>query len=104
LQKKLEAVKNETVFEAKGAVLSPGFFDLNCMLGDPGLETKEDIKSGTAAAQAGGFTGVAVLPITKPVVQSKGEIAYILNKAKNNLVDVYPIGAISKDLEGKGFS
>jgi dihydroorotase len=71
------------------------------MLGDPGLETKEDIKSGTAAAQAGGFTGVAVLPITKPVVQSKGEIAYILNKAKNNLVNVYPIGAISKDLEGK---
>ncbi len=93
--------KGETVFEAKGAVLSPGFFDLNCMIGDPGLETKEDIQTGTAAAKAGGFTGLAVLPNTKPVVQSKGEVEYILNRAKNNLVDVYPIGAISRDLEGK---
>ena len=93
--------KGETVFEAKGAVLSPGFFDLNCMIGDPGLETKEDIQTGTAAAKAGGFTGLAVLPNTKPVVQSKGEVEYILNRAKNNLVDVYPIGAISHDLEGK---
>ncbi len=97
----LAAQKGETVFEAKGAVLSPGFFDLNCMIGDPGLETKEDIQSGTAAAKAGGFTGLAVLPTTKPVVQSKGEVAYILNRAKNNLVDVYPIGAISHNLEGK---
>lgn len=101
IEKQLSPLKNETVFEAKGAVLSPGFFDLNCMIGDPGLETKEDLQSGTAAARAGGFTGIAVLPTTKPVVQSKGEVEYILNRAKHNLVDVFPIGAISHDLEGK---
>lgn len=101
IEKQLSPLKNETVFEAKGAILSPGFFDLNCMIGDPGLETKEDLQSGTAAAKAGGFTGIAVLPTTKPVVQSKGEVEYILNRAKNNLVDVFPIGAISHDLEGK---
>lgn len=101
IESALSAKKGEELVEAKGAILNPGFFDLNCMIGDPGLETKEDIQTGTAAAQAGGFTGVAVLPNTKPVVQSKGEVAYILNKAKNNLVDVFPIGAISKDLEGK---
>lgn len=71
------------------------------MIGDPGLETKEDLQSGTAAAKAGGFTGIAVLPTTKPVVQTKGAVEYILNRAKNNLVDVHPIGAISNDLEGK---
>lgn len=101
IEKQLSPLKNETVVEAKGAILSPGFFDLNCMIGDPGLETKEDLQSGTAAAKAGGFTGIAVLPTTKPVVQSKGEVEYILNRAKNNLVDVLPIGAISHDLEGK---
>ncbi|MFA6276154.1 MAG: dihydroorotase [Pedobacter sp.] len=101
ISKSLIQTKDETVFEGKGAVLSLGFFDLNCMIGDPGLETKEDIETGTAAAKAGGFTGIAVLPSTKPVVQSKGEVEYILNKAKNNLVDVHPIGAISRDLEGK---
>jgi dihydroorotase len=91
----------DQVIDGKAQFISPGFLDLNCTIGDPGLETKEDITSGTAAAQAGGFTGIAVLPTTKPAVQSKGEVAYLLNKAKNNLVDVYPIGAISKDLEGK---
>lgn len=91
----------EEVFDGAGAILSPGFFDLNCAVGDPGFETKEDIETATSAARAGGFTGLAVLPQTNPVVHSKGEVAYILNKAKGNLVDVWPIGAISRDLEGK---
>jgi len=101
IENSLLPLKGEIIFEGKGAILSPGFFDLNCTIGDPGLETKEDIQTGTAAARAGGFTGIAILPTTKPVVQSKGEVEYILNRAKNNLVDVYPIGAISNNLEGK---
>ncbi|WEK18300.1 MAG: dihydroorotase [Candidatus Pedobacter colombiensis] len=97
----LTAAKGETVFDGSGSVLSPGFFDLNCSIGDPGFETKEDIYTATAVAAAGGFTGLAVLPHTKPVVHSKGEVAYIINKAKGNLVDVLPVGAVSQDLEGK---
>ena len=99
--KNLELQKHEEVFELNGAVLSPGFFDLNCVFGDPGLETKEDLQTGTAAAAAGGFTGIAIMPNTKPVVHSKGEVEYILNRAKGNLVAVHPIGAISQNLEGK---
>jgi dihydroorotase len=97
----LKPKNDEEVINGSGAFLAPGFFDLNCSIGDPGFETKEDIRTATAAAQAGGFTGLAVLPHTKPVVHSKGEVEYIINKAKNNLVDVYPVGAISHDLEGK---
>lgn len=97
----LKPLKNEEQVDGKGAFLAPGFFDLNCSVGDPGFETKEDIQTATAAAQAGGFTGLAVLPHTKPVVHSKAEVEYIINKAKNNLVDVYPVGAISHELEGK---
>jgi len=97
----LKPKKDEELIDGKGAFLAPGFFDLNCSIGDPGFETKEDIQTATAAAQAGGFTGLAVLPHTKPVVHSKAEVEYIINKAKNNLVDVYPLGAISHDLEGK---
>jgi dihydroorotase len=98
---KLAPKGGEEVMEAKGCVLSPGFFDLNCAIGDPGFETKEDIGTATAAAMAGGFTGLAVLPHTQPVVHSKAEVAYIVNKAKNNLVDVLPVAAISRNLEGK---
>lgn len=94
-------VKGEEVIDGKGCILSPGFFDLNCAIGDPGFETREDIATATDTAKAGGFTGLAVLPQTKPVIHSKAEVAYIVNKAKNNLVDVFPVGAVSHDLEGK---
>lgn len=98
---KLTADKSETVFDAQGAFLTPGFFDLNCVAGDPGFETKEDIQTLTATAKAGGFTGLALLPQTSPVVQSKSQVEYIINKAKNNLVDVLPVGAISQNREAK---
>jgi dihydroorotase len=97
----LTAAKDEEVFDGSGAILSPGFFDLNCSIGDPGYETREEIGTATAAAGAGGFTGLAVLPDTKPVIHSKAEVEYILNRAKGGLVDVYPVGAVSRDLEGK---
>lgn len=97
----LSAEKGEEVFEAEDAFWSPGFFDLNCAAGDPGFETKEDIQTLTDAAKAGGFTGLALLPQTNPVVQSKSQVEYILNRAKYNLVDVLPIGAISQNREAK---
>src|SRR6202012_1351936 len=88
-------------FDAKGKYLAPGFFDLNCNIGELGLETKEDLKTGTHAAAAGGFTGVALMPNTIPPVHSKAEIEYLMNRAKKNLVDVYPLGTISYKREGK---
>ncbi|SHM10994.1 dihydroorotase [Mucilaginibacter sp. OK098] len=87
--------------EAEGKYVSPGFFDLNCNIGELGLETKEDLHTGTAAAAAGGFTGIALMPNTIPPVHSKAEIEYLMNRAKRNLVDVYPLGAISHKREGK---
>jgi dihydroorotase len=87
--------------EAEGKYISPGFFDLNCNIGELGLETKEDLKTGTSAAAAGGFTGIALMPNTIPPVHSKAEIEYLMNRAKNNLVDVYPLGSISHKREGR---
>lgn len=98
---KLSSEKDEAAFDAQGAFLTPGFFDLNCVAGDPGFETKEDIETLTQTAKAGGFTGLALLPQTSPVVQSKSQVEYIINKAKNNLVDVLPVGAISQNREAK---
>jgi dihydroorotase len=101
IENQLEPKEGEEVYDGKGAFISPGFFDLNCSIGDPGLETREDIQSATRAARAGGFTGLAVLPNSLPVVHSKTQVEYIINRANGNLVDVHPIGAISQDLEGK---
>jgi len=89
------------VFDGEDKYISPGFFDLNCNIGEPGLETKEDLYTGTRAAASGGFTGVALMPNTIPPVHSKSEIEYLLNRSRKNLVDVYPLGAISYKREGK---
>jgi dihydroorotase len=89
------------LIEAEGKYVSPGFFDLNCNIGELGLETKEDMISGTRAAAAGGFTGVAMMPNTANPVHSKAEVEYLMNRAKGNLVDVYPLGTISHKREGK---
>ncbi len=88
------------VVDVAGAVVSPGFFDLNSNIGEPGLETKEDIQTGTAAAAAGGFTGIAIHPNTNPPIYTRSEVSLIINTAKNNVVDVHPIGSISKKREG----
>lgn len=90
-----------TVVDGKGQYLAPGFFDMNVNLGEPGLETKEDIVSGCDAAAAGGFTAVAVRPNTHPPLHSRSEIALIVNRAKSLLVDVYPIGTLSKKRQGE---
>ena len=89
------------VFDANGKQLSPGFFDLNCNIGELGFETKEDLQTGTSAAAAGGFTGIVLMPNTQPPVHSKAEVEYLFNRAQNSLVDVYPLGAISHKREGK---
>lgn len=93
-----------TVIDGKGQYLSAGFFDLNARFGEPGLEVKEDIKTGCAAAIAGGFTGVALQPNTEPPVDSQSGVALIVNRAKELPVDVHPVGAISKECKGEALA
>ena len=92
------------VVSGKGQVLLLGLFDLNVNFGEPGFETKEDMTSGCMAAAAGGFTGLALMPNTQPPIHSKAEVSYLLSKAQNNLVDVFPMACISYNREGKELS
>lgn len=89
------------MIDGKGNYLSPGFFDLNCNFGELGYETKEDMQTGTQAASAGGFTGVALMPNMQPSVHSKSEVQYLINQSRGNLVNVCPLGAISYKTQGK---
>ena len=95
-------LQNEDVvlIDAEGKYLAPGFFDLNVNFGEPGFETKEGLITGMAAAAAGGFTGVAMQPSTQPPIHSKSEVSYIVNRTREALVDVFPVGCISQKREG----
>lgn len=83
------------------AVVCPGLFDMHVHFRDPGFTHKEDILTGTDAAAAGGFTGVACMPNTKPATDSAETIKYIIDKANGTGVDVFPVGCITKGLSGK---
>lgn len=99
-----EIGKETKVFDKKGSCVSIGWFDMKANFRDPGHEMKEDIFSGIAAAKSGGFTGVALMPSTHPALQTKADVEYVLNKSKNNLVDIFPVGALSVNREGKDLS
>lgn len=90
------------VIDAKGKIVAPGLVDMHCHLRDPGFEYKEDIETGTMSAAAGGFTSVACMPNTKPVIDNAQIVEYIKAKAASvGRVNVYPIGSISKGLKGE---
>ncbi len=94
-------VKDHKVIEGDDLSVSIGFADLNCHIYQPGFEYREDMKSGLSAAVNGGFTTVSIMPNTEPVIDTKGQVAYLKSLAFNNIVDVIPVGAISKDCKGK---
>ena len=99
----LAAPEGTQTIDASGLLVTPGLIDMHVHLRDPGLEYKEDIATGSRAAAAGGFTSVACMPNTSPVIDSKAIASYIVNKAKSEaLVNVFPIGCITKG--GKGES
>lgn len=93
--------ETDTIFDEEGLYISPGLFDFRATFGEPGIETKEDVISGTKAAAKGGFTGVAVTPNTHPTISNRSTVEYIKNRANGNIVDVHPIGSISQNIEGK---
>lgn len=93
------------IIDAKGKYVLPGLIDAHCHLRDPGFEYKEDIETGTRSAAAGGFTSIACMPNTNPVIDNQAMLKYVINKAKiDGVVNVYPIGAISKGLKGEELS
>lgn len=99
--KNVEAPSDAIIYDAKDECISPGWFDMQANFRDPGFEYKEDLHSGCITAAYGGFTGVAVMPSTFPFIQSKAEVEYVKNKTSDNLVEVFPIGAVSNKMEGK---
>ncbi|OKL39784.1 dihydroorotase [Pontibacter flavimaris] len=91
----------DQVIATDGLSVSAGWVDMQAYAGEPGLEYKEDLESLAAAAAAGGFTEVLLLPNTEPVVQTKGAINFIKNRTHALPVTLLPAAAITVDAAGK---
>jgi dihydroorotase len=103
--KNLAAPPEAEVVDAAGKIVCPGFIDMHVHLREPGYEYKETVATGTRAAAAGGFTAVACMANTSPVNDNGAVTDYIVAKAKvEGVVRVYPIGAVTKNLQGEALA
>jgi len=99
---RIKPPKGAEAFDAAGLVVAPGLIDIHVHLREPGQEYKETVRTGTMAAAAGGFTGVACMANTEPVNDSRSITEHILLEARRHgFARVYPVGAISKGLKGE---
>lgn len=93
------------IYDVKGCFVTPGLIDMHVHLREPGQEAKEDIYTGTQSAAAGGFTQVATMANTSPVIDNAALVKDLLYRIQESAcVKVHVIGAVSKNLEGKQLS
>ncbi len=93
--------KADLTIKEQGLQVSPGWVDPFVDFCDPGYEFRETLETGAAAAAAGGFTRVFTIPDTKPVVDTKTQVEYIVQRASSLPVSIHPLGAVTKKTEGK---
>lgn len=100
IEDKIES-KDATLVAEPGLCVSPGWIDVFAHFCDPGYEFKETLETGARAAAAGGFTEVMVIPNTCPAIDNKSQVEYIVQKSRSLPVQVIPVGAVTKNTEGR---
>jgi dihydroorotase len=94
--------KADREIDAKGKFIFPAFIDMHTHLRTPGREDEEDLHSGSQAAAKGGFAKVFCMPNTQPPIDNEGLVKWIISQAESiGIVDIYPVGAVTKGREGK---
>jgi dihydroorotase len=93
--------KADKIIEGKGLHVSIGWMDIFAHFCDPGYEHRETLETGANAAAAGGFTDIMILPNTSPALHTRSQIEYVIQKSTTLPVTIIPIGAVTKNAEGK---
>ncbi|WP_158861168.1 dihydroorotase [Lunatibacter salilacus] len=104
---KISANSNDTshdYLDCSGLLGSSGWIDLRCFAGEPGMEYRETLESLCQTLAYGGFAQAVILPNTKPALQSKNEIAFVQQRARQFFPTLHIQAAITKDILGEDFT
>lgn len=96
-----DKLQGDEVIDCTGLRLLPGFVDLHTHLREPGFEASETVLTGSQSAALGGYTAVHAMANTNPVADNAAVVEMVRNLgARAGYVEVFPIGAVTKRLEG----
>lgn len=101
ISKRIKNPNNYKEIQLDNLHISQGWFDSSVCFGEPGFEERETIINGLKTAAKSGFTSVALNANTYPVLDTNADISFVKNMAKNNAVSLHPIGALTKNSQGK---
>tara|TARA_B100000401_G_scaffold384213_1_gene287362 strand:+ start:250 stop:1539 length:1290 start_codon:yes stop_codon:yes gene_type:complete len=100
--KKSDAESSAEVFDIKGNVLIPGIVDMKAFVGEPGYEYKENFRTLSQAALAGGVTSIVTMPNTKPIIDNVSMVDFIIRRGRDKATaNLFPCASITKQAEGK---
>ena len=100
--KKSDAESSAEIFDIKGNVLIPGIVDMKAFVGEPGYEYKENFRTLSQAALAGGVTSIVTMPNTKPIIDNVSMVDFIIRRGRDKAaVNLFPCASITKKAEGK---
>lgn len=94
-QNKIKEISFENLY------ISNGWFDASVSFGEPGYEERETIDHGLKVAAKSGMTGIALNPNTKPFIDNKSAVEFLVRKGADSIVDLYPIANLTQSSEGK---
>ena len=100
--KKSDAESSAEIFDIKGNVLIPGIVDMKAFVGEPGYEYKENFRTLSQAALAGGVTSIVTMPNTKPIIDNVSMVDFIIRRGRDKAaVTLFPCASITTQAEGK---
>ena len=93
------------VIDIKKNILIPGIVDMKTFVGEPGYEYKENFRTLSQAALAGGVTSVVSMPNTKPVIDNVSMVDFIIRRGRDKAkVNIFPCASLTKNMDGKSMT
>lgn len=101
ISKRISNPNNYQELKLENLHVSQGWFDSSVSFGEPGYEERETLSNGLKTAATSGFTDIAVNPNTSPVIDCNSDVSFLKSKAANTIVNIHPIGALTKHSKGE---